>query len=185
MLQIQDTNLPKNKTLKKAAAEKLGKAIPFNEADLARNADGFFSETQKQRLKPKTDLYTALSSIAAFMAFVVAMVCFFMGRDSGTYVFITGLFVALFGICFFAIYWSLALARQIKAGYGVKKVQGLAELSINYSGENSNIPNYNLRIDRVDFRLSEQVYDAFETGEYRVYYFRLLQNEILSVEPIG
>jgi len=33
--------------------------------------------------------------------------------------------------------------------------------------------------------LSQEVYDAFETGIFRVYYFRLLGNEILSVEPVG
>ena len=116
MGQIKNISLSKNIPPAKAARERLGRAIPFLDEELAMNDDGFFSEAQKLRLKPKTDLYIALCSISAFMAFVIAMVCFFFGRDSDEYVFTTGVFVALFGICFFGISWSLALAKQVKRG---------------------------------------------------------------------
>ncbi len=175
----------KNRYFEKIAQKKLMPLIPFDETDLAMNDDGFFSDAQKLRLKPKTDLYIALSSIGAFMAFVVALICFYMGRNTDAYVFITGVFIAIFGICSFGISWSLSLARQIKRGFGVKKIEGNAELYVTYSGKNDEIHEYNLRIKNVNFRLSQQVYDAFETGEYRVYYFRLLRNELLAVEPLG
>ena len=175
----------KNNRLEKIAQQRLMSQIPFTEQDLGMNDDGYFSDAQKARLKPKTDLYIALCSIGAFMAFVIASVCFFTAQESDQYFWLTGIFVALFGICFFGINWSLALARQIRRGYGVKKVEGAADLYITYSGRNNDIPVYNLRIGDVYFRLTKEIYDAFESGEYRVYYFRLLRNEMLSVEPLN
>ena len=172
-------------SLEKTSQQRLMQVIPFNETDLAANDDGFFTDAQKLRLKPKTDLYIALSSIGAFMGFVIAMICFYIGNEAENYVYMTGFFIAVFGICFIGIAWGLSLARQIKRGYGVKKAEGSAELFITYSGKHNDIPNYNLRIQGVEFNLSQEVYDAFETGIFRVYYFRLLGNEILSVEPVG
>jgi hypothetical protein len=172
-------------SLGKISQEKLMRLIPFNEDDLAANDDGYFTDAQKMRLKPKTDLYIALSSIGAFMGFVVALICFYVGNKSENNVYLTGVFIAVFGICFIGIAWAMSLANQIKRGFGVKKAEGNAELFITYSGEDEDIPNYKLQIGGVGFDLSREVYEAFESGKYRVYYFRLLRNEMLSVEPVG
>ena len=184
MLQLQNINLTKNNELQKAAQAKLRQLIPFDDDDLGMNDDGFFSAAQQQRLKPKTDLYIALSIIGSFVGFVAASAFFYVGRNSDSFVFATAFCMIVFGVCFYAIFWSQALAKQIKRGIGVKKVEGRAELSIVYTGKNNDVPNYNLIIKGVRFGLSREVFDAFAEGEYRIYYFRLLQNEILSVEPV-
>lgn len=173
-----------NNSLEIKAQLKLMPLIPFTESDLAANHDGYFSDAQKLRLKPQTDLYIALASIGAFMGFVIAMICFYIGNESENYVYVTGFFIAVFGICFIGIAWALNLAKQIKRGYGVKKAEGYAELYITYSGEDDDVPNYKFKIGGVGFGLNREVYEAFEHGKYRVYYFRLLKNELLSVEPI-
>jgi len=157
--------------------------IPFTEDDLAANDDGFFTEAQKKLLKPKTDLFIALSVIGAFMGFVIAVILFYVGQNTSGFFFPTAFSLIVFGICFYGVFWSLAIANKIKRGYGVKKVEGFADLWIEYSGKDNEIPVYLLRIQGVRFRLNEKTYDAFAEGEYRVYYFRLLQNELLSVEP--
>jgi hypothetical protein len=175
----------KNTNLQKFAQEKLMRVIPFTDADLAMNDGGFFSDAQQNRLKPKTDLYIALSIIGTFVGFVFAAIFFFVGQNASGYLFPTAVSLVVFGVCFYGIFWGLALANQIKKGYGVKKTEGVAELSISYSGRHTDIPVYTLTIQNVYFRLNEQTYNAFETGEYRVYYFRLLRNELLSVEPVN
>ncbi|GEM_PF-3871808 len=128
--------------------------IPFSDADLAMNDEGFFSAAQQMSLKRKTDLYIALSVISALMGFVSALIFFYVGQNSNNLIFATGLCITIFGICFCGIFWSLALANQIKRGYGVKKVEGRAELYIVYTGKNRDIPNYNLRIQNVNFHLN-------------------------------
>jgi hypothetical protein len=173
-----------NTNLQSAAREKLMRAIPFTEADVRLNDDGFFSEAQKERLKPKTDLYIALSAIGAFVGFVVSAIFFFVGQNSDNFLLPTLFCLIVFSVCFYAIFWSAALAGKIKRGYGVKKIEGFADLSVSYSGENGDIPVYHLNIGGVYFRLDEKFYDAFAPGNYRIFYFPLIRNEILSVEVI-
>ncbi|HEY8562682.1 MAG TPA: hypothetical protein VIL74_20050 [Pyrinomonadaceae bacterium] len=173
----------RNKNLEQKAQTKLMREIPFTAADLAANDDGFFSAAQQQRLKPKTDLYIALSAIGAFFCFVLALVFFYVGADDERFLLPTGVCLVAFGVCFYGVFWSMTLASRIKKGFGVKTAEGAAELFITYSGRHNEIPVYNLKIRNVKFQLSEAVYNAFETGHYRVYYFPLLRNELLSVEP--
>jgi len=118
------------------------------------------------------------------MGFISAVIFFYVSQNSNGFFFPTALSITVFGICFYAIFWSLALANQIKKGYGVRRIEGFAELFITYSDRNNDIPVYNLKIRNVKFRLNENIYNAFETGEYRVYYFPLLRNEMLSVESL-
>lgn len=176
MLHLTDNNLQKQATAKLMAL------IPFSAEDVAENEKGYFTDSQKLRLKPKTDLFIALSGIGAFFGFAVSLIFFFVGQNSDDYLLPTAVSLALFGACFYAIFWSLKLANQIKKGYGVRKVEGFADLSIVYTGEHNDIPNYLLKIRNVSFKLNEQTYDAFAPGDYRIYYFRLIRNEMLSVE---
>jgi hypothetical protein len=92
--------------------------------------------------------------------------------------------ITVFGVCFYAVFWGLALASQVKKGYGVKKIEGFAELSISYTGKKNDIPVYELAIQNVSFQLKEKTYNAFAEGDYRIYYFRLIRNELLSVETL-
>jgi hypothetical protein len=158
--------------------------IPFTEEDLTENEKGLLTDSQKKRLKPKTDLIIALSGIGAFFGFIVSLIFFFVGQNSEDYFLPTAVSLMIFGVCFYAIFWGVKIAKQVRKGYGVKCVEGFAELSINYSGEHNDVPNYNLRIRNVHFKLNEQAYDAFSEGDYRVFYFRLLRNELLAVEPL-
>ena len=179
LLTTQNTSLQKN------AQEKLMHLIPFTDKELRVNDDGFFSESQQRRLKPKADLYTALSVLGAFFGFVVAIILFFAVEYSFEGAFLTAVCLGVFGVCFYGIFWSLGLSNKIKKGYGVKKVEGFAELFITYSGRDNNIPIYQLRVNEVKFRLEKEIYNAFEEGNYRVYYFPLLRNELLSLKPAG
>lgn len=159
--------------------------IPFSNDDLAANDDGFLTDSQKTRLKPITDLYIALCVIAAFMCSITAAVFFYVDRGKNEYFFLTTACMIVFGVFVYGAVWSLARSKRIKNGIGVKKAEGFAESYIIYTGKNADIPNFRLKIQNVVFRLDRTVYNAFTNGNYRIYYYPLLRNEFLSLEPIS
>jgi len=163
---------------------KLKAAILFNEQDLALNEDGYFSESQKNKLKPKVDLYIWLCIICSFFSFCLALIGFFAGDNSYGFVTFTSIIIAIFGLSFYGIIWSSNLKARLLKGYGVKKVEGRANLQLFYTGKNNEVPNYSLEINQVRFVLDEKTFDAFETTDYRVYYFKLIRNELLSAEAL-
>src|SRR6185369_3947069 len=149
----------KNKNLQNIAKERLMPVIPFTDGDLAMNDDGFFSDNQQKRLKPKTDLYIALSGIGAFVGFVLTAIFFYVGQNSDRFFLPTLVSITAFGISFYGVFWGLALSNKIKKGYGVKKVEGFAELSLTYGGKNNDIPYYRMKINGINFHLNEKTYD--------------------------
>lgn len=167
-----------------ASIEKLMETIPFTEMDLEVNGRFKVSRTQKERLKPKVDLYFILTIIATFVLSVFTLVVAYADlRESALFV-----IKVFLGVATFAAVICLILSFRIKLQWisreGVKTVVGNSNLEIFYSGENNDIPNYRITINGVSFRLTEQLYDAFPNGKLRVYYFRILHNELLSVEIV-
>jgi hypothetical protein len=138
-----------------------------------------FQRGKKNKLKPKVELYIWLCIIISFFSFCLSVIGFFVNE----FLLLTAGSVAIFGISFYGIFWSLGLKNQILKGFGVKKVEDTATLFIHY--KNNDIPIYLMKIGGLSFKLDKETYDAFVETEYRVYYFKLLRNELLSAEPIN
>lgn len=165
--------------------QKLTEAIGFRREDLELNEKGYFSESQINKLMPKIELYIWLLIIAAFFSFCLALIGFFTGNETTEATILTTVFVAIFGFCVFGTVWSINQKSKILKGYGVKKIEGWAHLSIIYTGDGKQIPNYFMHIHDVQFKLDEKTFDAFEKRDYRVYYYELLRNELLAAELLN
>ncbi|MBS1794018.1 MAG: hypothetical protein JSS81_09200 [Acidobacteria bacterium] len=162
----------------------LMRGIPFTIEDLDANDEGFLSARQITELKAKTDLYTALGVLAAFMSFCLATILFYLANDVATMTALKIISLIVFAVSMFAVTLGLKLGRRVRRGSGVKTVEGKAELSLSVS-TTGEAPVYSLRIGGAEFLLTKEAYLSFAPGEYRVYYYQLIGKVLLSAEKTG
>jgi hypothetical protein len=170
---------PPTENLKGKTTSKLMQMIPFTESDLTMNRNFTLSDSQKARIKPKVDLYLYLSGFSAAIFLFLLPVFAYHGFGSLLLLIFlgSGFLISLIGFI-----WSFRLKKQLDKNQGIKIVAGEADFDVSYEGDNSDIPVYFLTIKEVKFYLSEEIYHAFLGKRFRIYYFQILRNEILSVE---
>lgn len=175
-------NQPGEETQKGKTTAKLMQAIPFTENDLAENRKFKLSEPQKERIKPKVDLCVYLSAIGVVVFFFMTLAFAYNGIGTSSLLLFAGFCAFAFLAGLIGFIWSLKLNNLLKNNEGIKIIAGEADFDISYEDDDLDRPIYSLTIKEIKFIVNEKIYDAFIGKRFRIYYYRVLKNEILSVE---
>jgi hypothetical protein len=169
---------------KNSPIEKLMRTIPFTEMDLETNQRFKLSKVQQEHLKPKVDLYFYLTIFAVFIFSIATLSFAYAGRGSTALFSLTVLSGIVTTIGVIGVILSFRIKLNLISREGIRTVAGKADLNIFFSGDNHDIPNYQMTINGVTFQLTEELFDSFTEEKFRVYYFRIWRKEILSAEKL-